>query len=345
MTGRRRAVRLLAAGLLAATSSLLAACGGEGNADEGKLSVTLVTPEKAGDGGPTDQMLDGLEQAAEEFDLDTRHIEATDPSTYESTLTNLGTAGTDVVIVAFTQFAESVSAVAPNFPDTQWIHLYADPYEPEIENVQSVGYDTNGPAYLAGVLAAEASKSGKVGFIGGTAIPQVNADFHAFEAGAKATDPAVDVTGVVVGSWTDTVKGQQVGDRMFSSGVDYVLAYGGGASLGVVKAAQQDGDAQVIYDGQVTDAVADVVPATATQQFGTTIYNQLQAVVDGTWEPGHVLAGLADEGTVLESSPAYADAAPPDAVRVRDEAFTVVEETKAQIIEGAVDVPSDTSGF
>lgn len=341
--------RILAAAAALAATALVTGCGGEARSDGGAsgdaLSVTLVTPERAGDGGPTDQMLAGLAQAEEEFGLATRHIEATDPSTFESTLTNLGTAGTDVVIVAYTQFTDAIKAVAPQYPDTQWVHLYADPYEPGLDNVQSIGYDTNGPAYLAGVLAATASKTGQVGFIGGTAIPQVNADFHAFEAGVEATDPSVTITGAVVGSWTDTVKGQQVGQRMFSSGVDYVLAYGGGSSLGVVKAAQQSGGAMVIYDGQVRDTVADVVPATATQQYGTTIYNEVSAIVDGTWEPGHKTAGLADGGTVLDRSPAFADAADQAAVATRDEAFAEVEKVKEQIVAGEITVPADTTGF
>ncbi len=342
-------VKLLTLALCCAALLSLAACGGSnggksGGSGKSGLSVALVTPEKAGDGGPTDQMLVGLAKAKKEFGLKTRHIEATDPSTYESTLTNLGTAKTDVVIVAFTQFADAVKAVAPRFPHTKFVHLYADPYKPKIANVQSVGYDTNGPAYLAGVLAASASKSGQVGFIGGTAIPQVNTDFHAFQAGVKATRPDARITGAVVGSWSDTVKGQQVGQRMFSTGIDYVLAYAGGASLGVVKAAQQ-GKALVIYDGQVNSAVANVVPATATQQFGTTIYNQLAGIVHGAWKPGPVTAGLADGGTVLEESKLFASAGPPAGVSTLDSVFPKVQQAKKSIISGSTKVPFDTKGF
>jgi basic membrane protein A len=326
---------------------LFTGCAGEssgGHSTSGSISVALVTPEKAGDNGPTDQMLAGLAKAKSEFGLQTRHIEATDPSTFESTLTNLGNAGVDVVIVAFTQFADAVASVAPRFPKTKWIHLYADPYKPEMNNVQSVAYDTNGPAYLAGVLAAASTQTHAIGFIGGTAEPQVNADYHAFVAGAQATDPKVTVTGVVVGSWTDQVRGQQVGQTVLSRGIDYVLAYAGGASLGVVKAARQAG-ATVVYDGLVSDAVADVVSATATQEFGTTVYNELQAVVKNDWKPGHVVSGLADGGTVLRRSPEFATKGSPQAVAILDRAFPAVQAAQSKLIDGTIHVPFDTNGF
>lgn len=349
MSSTRKHLRLLVIAFCCVAFASLAACSGGSSSDDSGtsdgFSVALVTPEKAGDGGPTDQMLAGLAKAKKEFGLKTRHIEATDPSTYESTLTNLGQAKTNVVIVAFTQFADSVKAVAPKFPDTKFVYLYADAYKPGIDNVETIAYDTNGPAYLAGVLAASASKSGKVGFIGGLAIPQVNADYHAFEAGVKATNPDASIAGGVVGSFSDSVKGQQVAQRMFAGGIDYVLAYAGGASLGAVKAAQQNKKALVIYDGQVSDAVADAVPATATQQFGTTIYNELKKINEDTWKAGHLTAGLVDGGTVLDESPAFAEAGPADGVATLGEAFPKVEAAKKSIIGGSIKVPFDTKGF
>ncbi|KRB36637.1 BMP family ABC transporter substrate-binding protein [Microbacterium sp. Root180] len=341
----RRSVLLVA--LASAALLTLTGCGQSPAApDSGDepLKVALVTPEKAGDGGPTDQMLAGLAQAEEEYGIETRHIEATDPSTFESTISNLCQAGTDVAFIAFTQFTDAIKAVAPNCTKTKIVHLYADPYEPELENVRSVSYDTNGPAYLAGVLAAASTKTGKVGFVGGEALPQVNADYHAFAAGVEATDPDVEITGLVVGSWTDQVKGQQVGQSLFGRGIDYVLAYGGGASLGVVKAAQDAGSI-VVYDGQVTEQISDVVSSTATQQFGTSIFNEVGEIVAGTWKPGHVVAGLADGGVVLAPNDLFITSGSEEAVAAFENALPEIEDVKQQIIDGEVEIPFNTDGF
>ncbi|MET0134009.1 MAG: BMP family ABC transporter substrate-binding protein [Kibdelosporangium sp.] len=343
--GRRRTTLT---SLLLGAALLLSACadkgaGGTGQAGDGP-SVVLVTPEKAGDGGPTDQMLAGLRRAEQEFGLRTRHIEATDGSTYESTLRNLGSTGASVVIVAFTQFTEAIAAVAPEFPDTRFIHLYADPAQKPAGNVLTVTYDTGGPAYLAGVLAAKTSATGKVGFVGGQASPQVSADYHAFVAGVTATDPNAKVQGAVVGSWSDPVKGQQVAQTLYGAGVDTILAYGGGSSAGVVKAAQQKG-ALVALDGIATAENADVVAATATQEFGTTIYQQLKAVHDNAWKAGHATAGLDNDGTSLAPVDLFSGKAKPDQVAKVQSAFDAVRTAKSAIIAGSVKVPFDTTGF
>lgn len=340
----RRSTTLIAIASIALLA--LTACSGAASDSAGgdRLSVALVTPEKAGDGGPTDQMLAGLDRATAEYGIETRHIEATDPSTFESTIANVCQSGTDVAFIAFTQFTDAIRSVGPGCNNTKIVHLYADPYEPELENVRSISYDTNGPAYLAGVLAAVSTETGTVGFIGGEAIPQVNTDYHAFSAGVQAIDSDVEIIGVVVGSWTDQVKGQQVGQSVFARGVDYVLAYAGGASLGVVKAAQ-DAGAIVVYDGLVTAAIADAVSSTATQEFGTSIFNEISEIVEGTWAPGHVVAGLADGGVVLAPNELFLTASSAEAVAAWESAIPTVEEKKQQIIDGDIEIPMNTEGF
>ena len=338
-----RALVALLAGLSAA--ALVASCGqaaGE-EASSGK-SVALVTPERAGDGGPTDQMLAGLDRAKAEFGLRTRHIEATDTSTYESTLRNLGQAKQDVVIVAYTGFTEAITAVAPEFPETKWIHLYADPRKEEVSNVRTISYDTGAPGFLAGVLAATATGGTKVGFVGGVASPQVNADYHAFVAGVRATDPAIQVLGAVVGNWSDPVKGQQVAQTLLARGVDVVLSYGGGSSVGVVKAARQTGGL-VITDTMESEDGADVVVATASQNYDVTVYQQLSEVQGGTWKAGHLIADLSNDGTALNKAELFRGKGTGGAQAKLPPAWTAVEKAQRGIVEKKITVPFDTTGF
>ncbi len=327
-------------------TALLTACSGAAGStgSQDAQSVALVTPERAGDGGPTDQMLAGLEQAKAEFGLETRHIEATDASTYESTLRNLGQAGLDVVIVAYTQFTEAVTAVAPEFPDTRWIHLYADPRDEELGNVQTISYDTGAPGFLAGVLAATASAGRTVGFVGGMASPQVNADYHAFVAGVEATDPKVRVLGAVVGSWSDPVKGQQVAQTLLGRGVDVILSYGGGSSVGVVKAAGQ-GKAVVVTDTMESDDSTDVVVGTAIQNYTVSVYKQLAAVRDGNWKPGHLVGDLSNDLTALSKSTRFRADGSTGAVVKLPTAWAAVDKARQGIIDKTISVPFDTTGF
>lgn len=341
-TGNRTTPRLLAIGALL-TGLVLTACGSTGaagqdgqaeDAADGK-TVALVTPQKAGDNGPTDNLIAGLEKL-KEAGYTSRFVAATDPSSHESTLRSLAQAGTSVIVVSFSEFIQPVKAVAPEFPDSRFVHIYADPYEPTLPNVQSVSFDTRAPSYLAGVLAATVSKTGVIGFIGGSAIPPLYADYHAFEAGAKATRSDVEVKSAFVGSFGDPVKGQQIAQTMFNNEVDVMLAYAGGSSLGVVRAAEQAGT-HVIYDNAESPETANSVIAVASQHYGDTMVRNVLTIPAGTWKAGETVAGLADGGSFLEVA-SQLDSTGETAGEVR-KAFETVEDVKKKILEGSVDVP------
>ena len=56
-------------------------------------------------------------------------------------------------------------------------------------NVSSIVFKEHEGSYLVGILAAMASKSGKVGFVGGMDIPLINDFFVGYEAGAIWANP------------------------------------------------------------------------------------------------------------------------------------------------------------
>jgi basic membrane protein A len=319
----------------------LTGCGaGPAKGADGK-TVALVTPQKAGDGGPTDDLISGLDKL-KAAGYSTRFVAAPDPSSHESTLRGLAQAGTSVIAVAFSEITQAVKAVAPDFPDTKFVHIYADAHKPPLPNVQTVAFDTQGPSYLAGVLAATVSKTGTIGFIGGTAVPPLYADYHAYEAGAKATRPRVTVKRVFVGSFGDPVKGQQIAQTMFDGKVDVVLAYAGGSSVGVVKAADQ-AKTYVIYDNAESAQTANSVIALASQHYGDTMAKKVLSIGAGTWKPGASVAGLADDGTFLNRAQRFRPATGAGAEALGlDDAFEKITETKKQIIDGSIDVPFDT---
>ncbi|WP_168221364.1 BMP family ABC transporter substrate-binding protein [Actinomadura sp. WMMA1423] len=336
-TGPLNRRRFLVAASLASALALTGCGTGDQRGGGDEKSVALVTPQKAGDGGPTDNLIAGL-NTLKAAGYTTRHVAAPDPSSHESTLRSLAQSGTPVIVVSFSDFTQVLKTVAPDFPKTRFVHIYSDPYKPEMPNVQTVSFDTQGPSYLAGVLAATVSKTGVVGFIGGTAIPSLNADYHAFEAGAKATRAGIAVKSAFVGSFGDPVKGQQIAQTMFNNKVDVVLAYAGGSSVGVVKAADQ-AKAFVIYDNAESAQTATSVIAVASQHYGATMAKRVLTIADGSWKPGGSEAGLADDGTFLERAKMFrAGAGAPDL----DSAFQKVGETKQKIIDGSVDVPVNT---
>ena len=339
-------------------SALLAACGGDEGATTtaaagggGKLgagkSLALVSAEKAGDQGPVDDLVTWLKRCDQDFGIKTRFIEATDPSSYESTLRGLCQAKTAIIAMVFPNFVDSVKAVAPEYPDTKFVFLYADPYKPTLANVRTIAYGTSEAAYLGGVLAASVTSKKQVGYITGVAIPNVNSDFHAFEAGVKSVNPAIGVKGAAVGSFTDPVKARQVAAALYGSGIDVALTSAGGASLGVMKAAAEH-NGLLIYDtiapvpGTPGD---DHVIGTTVFKYGQSLHGQVKQALSAGWRAGAIEEGVKEKVADLELSEAYLSKGDPAVVERIQSAVKVVDKDRDAIASGALVIKHDTSAF
>ncbi|MBR9765832.1 MAG: BMP family ABC transporter substrate-binding protein, partial [Rhodobacteraceae bacterium] len=144
-----------------------------------------------------------LNELAEETGMTARAIYAQDPATYETIFRTLGDAGATVIVTTFAEVGEPVKALAPLYPETRWIELYADPVEPALPNVATVSYDYHLGCYLAGVFGALISESGTIGYVGGASLPTLNADLNALRAGALSVDPDITVLSAFAGSFQD----------------------------------------------------------------------------------------------------------------------------------------------
>ena len=146
--------------------------------------------------------------------------------------------GADPIVgVGFPQ-ASSIEAVARDFPKTRFaiVDMVVN-----LPNVQSFVYREHEGAFLAGVLAALASKTGRLGFVGGQDIPLVRKVLCGYEQGAKYANPKVQIisamTGTTNAAWTDPARGAELARTQAAQGADVVFAAAGSTGLGVLQAA------------------------------------------------------------------------------------------------------------
>ena len=331
-----------------ATAMTLAACSTtpDANGDDSEsTTIAFVSPQKAGDSGPIDDMIAALDRLESDYDVTTKYVELSDPSTYESTLRNLAQAGTDYVVTAFPGMQQPLQAVAPEFPDTNFVLIFGDKFDPELANARSVSYDVYQAMYVSGITAANATTTGKIGWIGGAPQPALNANYHAFAEGAKSVDPAISVVGAFVGSFDDAAKGRDVAASMIADGVDVIQSDAAAASLGIINAGQTGG-ILVIADssGEVAAQYPDTIVGTTFLKFGDSLYQQISTALDSSFEPGYVTSGLADGIVGLNLSDAFLDGSNPKASVIQgivDQLATVVED----VASGAVKVTFDPSSF
>ena len=87
--------------------------------------------------------------------------------------------------IGFAQ-AAAVEKVAKEYPDLKFaiVDTVVD-----LPNVQSIVFKEHEGSYLVGMAAAMASKSGKVGFVGGMDIPLIRRFALGYAEGAKVVKP------------------------------------------------------------------------------------------------------------------------------------------------------------
>ena len=78
----------------------------------------------------------------------------------------------------------------------------------------SATFADNESAYLAGVAAAKATKTNKIGFIGGMQSDVITRFEKGYEAGAKSVNPDIKVDVQYAGSFSDAAKGKTIAAAM-----------------------------------------------------------------------------------------------------------------------------------
>ena len=153
-----------------------------------------------------------------------------------------------VVGIGFPQ-AASIEKVAKEFPQTRF--AIVDAVVP-LPNVQSFVYREHEGAFLVGMMAALASKTGKVGFVGGMDVPLVRKFLCGYEQGAKYAEPKVTVvsqmTGNTPAAWTDPARGAELTKAQIAQGADVVFAAAGTTGLGIMQAAKDAGKLAIGVD-------------------------------------------------------------------------------------------------
>jgi basic membrane protein A len=305
--------------------------------------VALVHTQAAGDNGPVDSMIAALKKLSGEKGFPIRTIYAQDPATYESIFRSLGDAGAAVIAATFNEVAEPFKALAPSYPNTKWVQIFADPFDPPIPNVVTVSYDYYLGCYLSGLFAAKVSKTGKIGYIGGVSIPPLNADLNAMKAAAASVGASISVTGAFAGSFQDPAKGHEIASQMYQGGIDYIQTDSAATDTGIIQAANEG-------DGRMVSAISPeqykigpkTVAALVALDFGASLYQQVSAAIGPDFKGGHVHTGLGTGVIDFVLSPTWVAQGPKDLVAKAQSVWPDIQKARADIMSGALKVPFKT---
>lgn len=306
---------------LTALAVAVTACG------PSSTSPTGSTPAAGGDDKPTigvvldaggendksfnEYTLKGAREGAATAGLNFSYVSSTSSSDFEKNIETQISEGADLVVTVGFLMGDATAAMARKYPDTKFVIIdYAfspgadgtDPYQSDLSNVTSLMFAEDQAGYLAGVLAACVSETGKIATVSGMEIPPVVRFVQGFQSGAKSVKPDIVTLNQYIPDFNDPATGKSVGQSFISQGADVIFAVGGNTGNGGLLAAKEAGikgigvdvDQYFTYpevrEALITSAVKnmDVATARAVQEF-----------VEGKLQPGVELFTVASGGVGL----------------------------------------------
>ncbi|NBJ11751.1 BMP family lipoprotein [Microvirga arsenatis] len=253
-------------------------------------------------GGKFDKSFnEGVHTGAEKFKKDAgveyRDFEPQNDAQREQALRRFARDGfSPIVAVGFSQ-ETALKKVAEEFPKTQFAIIDAVVEKP---NVQSIVFKEHEGSFLVGLLAAQASKTGKVGFVGGMDIPLIRKFACGYVQGVKHAKKDAEVfqnmTGTTGAAWNDPVKGGELAKGQIDRGADVIYHAAGGTGVGVLRAAADAGKLGIGVDSNQNGMHPGKVLTSMVKRVDVATYNVFDQAKKGTFKAGLQVLGLKEDG-------------------------------------------------
>jgi basic membrane protein A len=291
--------------------------------DGSGYSVAFVFDLFIEDGGWNTTHYRGVQEVQEAFPgLDVQILEEVSPGpSATNAFEDLAEAGADMII-GTTYFMPDVMPVAEQYPDTKFLTWAG---WQTADNVGHFDGATEDGRYLDGLIAGSVTESGVIGYPAGYPIEEVNRAINAFTIGVREVNPDAVVQVVYINSWYDPPVEQQAAEALANGGAD-VLAHELN-SPAVASVAEDRGLNIVGYSSDRSEVAPNAWLSSFTFEWGPYYIDQVQQLIDGTWEPALTYGGLA--AGMVGNGPYGKD--------VTDEMLALVDERRQQILDGTFD--------
>lgn len=299
-----------------------------------ELQVVMITPY--GEGVPFgDAAYQGLLDIAEEYSLNVRLIEAREQSEYQPQMRAMADLGYDVIIALHDYFAEDMVVVAQEYPEVFFVLI--DSYrEADLDNFRSVAIESHQPSFVCGVVAAYATETDHVGFIGGLDHPIIIQFLAGYEAGLHYVNPEIEISIAFSGSFVDPVLGREMALAMLNGGADVIMHAADYTGLGVLHAVREAGKYGIGVDVDQSDVAPGHVLASAIKDVRGAVFYVVEEIVQGDFIPELLVFGP-EHGAELIAIPTDISF-----YQQNPEVLDIVADVIAKISSGEIAVPYTT---
>ena len=242
-------------------------------------------------------VFNGVKKYTAETGIQVREFEPKNEAQVEQGLRRLAKRGFSPIVTVGFNMTSAVEKVATDFPEINFTIIDG---VIDLPNVQSVVFKEHEGSFVVGAVAAMASKTDAVGFVGGMDIPLIRRFGCGYEQGVKYISSSASVfqnmTGSTGAAFNDPTKGSELAKSQFSKGADVVFAAAGGTGIGVYQAAKDAGKFAIGVDSNQNHIQPGTMLTSMVKRVDLAAYNTYKDAAAGAWKPGMVVLGLAEGG-------------------------------------------------
>ena len=250
-------------------TGIVSACQSAGKeAESGKIAALFMGPVT--DESWNQLGYEGVKKAEEDCGIEFAYSENVKQTEFEETMRNYGQEGYATIIAHSGTFTDAAKAIAPEFPDTEFIVINAT--EGNGSNMAGIYADYWQMGYLAGAAACQMTETNKVAIVAAERFPMIEPSLISFPEGAKSCGKDVETEVVVTGSFEDVTKAYEASVALIDQGVDVIWHQLDAADVGVFSAAEDKGVYAIgLYGDQSPKSpdtiIASVFVAPSTQTY------------------------------------------------------------------------------
>lgn len=206
--------------------------------NKNQFRVALLLPGSDTDAGWNQMAKQGLDQIAKDLGASTRHVTNVKTSDFEAQLDYFASEGFNVIICHGGEFEKEVAEAARRHPGTRFI-VGGCPNAIKERNAVAVEFLARDASALAGLVAAQVTRSKQVAFVGAMEVPTLLACYEGFKDGASSADPAIKLPPPQwTESWDSPTRAKEKTESLLAHGADVIYQNVDAASRGVFEAVQ-----------------------------------------------------------------------------------------------------------
>ena len=285
-----------------------------------------------------DSAVEGLERIKKEYSAEIEVFDTNSSEDYEKRLREAAQ-NNDLTFASAFKFLESLNNVAKDYPDKNFaiVDTISD-----LPNVKSIDFKDEEGAFLMGIIAGNATKTNKVGFIGAIKEELIERFSSGFMAGLKVSNEEayknIREGNLVqyIGNFNDQKKASDIAKKMYDEGADIIFESAGEAGKGLFRAAKEKGKYAIGADidwAERFPEYANVILSSMIKNLDEAVYTTAKEVINSDFKAGpnnKMEVGLKDNGIEIAKTTSNL---------VSKEILDKVEKYRVSIINGEFNVP------